>query len=117
MSYIISNYPNMNQKMNKIHHIAKNKIGLYLINQNLQQHNSTPHEKCIMIINDLINSKETHFTSVFKDYLIYDYNEEFLRGYFSKNDCRDVLPKFYEYYKNYLNFFAKEHSRVFMQIT
>ena len=107
MSYIISNYPNMNQKMNKIHHIAKNKIGLYLINQNLQQHNSTPHEKCIMIINDLINSKETHFTSVFKDYLIYDYNEEFLRGYFSKNDCRDVLPKFYEYYKNYLNFFCK----------
>ena len=107
MSYIISNFPKMKINLNKIQHRAKNKLSLYLINQNLRQYNSSPNEKNIMIINDLIHSKETHFTSVFKDYLIYDYMEEFLRGYFNVNDCKEVLPKFYEYYKNYLTFFCK----------
>ena len=107
MSYIISNFTKMKVDLNKFQHKAKNKISLYLINQNLQQYNSTPTEKNIMLINDLIHSKETHFTSLFKDYLIYDYKEEFLRGYFNINDCKEVLPKFYEYYKNYLTFFCK----------
>ena len=50
-----------------------------------------------MIIDDLIKSKETHFTSIFKDKLIFDYNEEFLRGFFNLDECKEVLPKFYYY--------------------
>lgn len=106
MSYIISS-PKFDINIDQINNIAKNKISLYLININLQKYNSTPLMRDLMIINNLIRSKETHFTSLFKDYLISDYNEEFLRGYFNINECKEVLPKFYEYYKNYLHFFCK----------
>ena len=106
MSYIISS-PKFDINIDQINNIAKNKISLYLININLQKYNSTPLMRDLMIINNLIRSKETHFTSLFKDYLISDYNEEFLRGYFNINECKEVLPKFYEYYKNYIHFFCK----------
>ena len=107
MSYIISNFPKMNINLEQIQFMAKDKINLYLINQNLQKHNSTPELKNIMLIEDLIKSKDTHFTTLFKDYLLMDYNEEFLRGYFNENESKEVLPKFYDYYKNYLKFFCK----------
>ena len=106
-SYILSYFPKMNIDLNQIKKIAKNKIYLYLIKQNLQKYNSTPDIKDLMIIEDLIQSKETHYTSLFKDYLIIDYAEEFLRGFFNINECKEVLPKFYDYYKNYLKFFCK----------
>ena len=107
ISYIISNNQKMNINLNHIQIVAKNKISLYIINQNLQKYNSTPETKNLMIIEDLMRSKETHFTSLFKDYLISDYNEEFLRGYFNLYEIEEVLPKFYDYYKNYLKFFCK----------
>ena len=87
--------------------IKKNFINLYIINNNIQKHNSTPEIKNIMIINDLIESKENHFISVFKDYLISDYREEFLRRYFKMPEILEIIPKFYIYYKNYLTFFCK----------
>ena len=107
ISYIISKLQNMNLNSNQIQILAKNKISSFLINKNLQKHNSTPQEKNIMLINDLIESKETHFIAIFKDYLISDYQEEFLRRYFIITEINEVMPKFYQYYKNYLNFFCK----------
>ena len=107
ISYTIPDLSKMNININQFQIMPRNKISLYLINKNLQKYNSSPEEKNLMIIDDLIYSKETHFTSLFKDYLISDYNEEFLRGYFNINECNDVLPKFYDYYKNYLKYFCK----------
>ena len=107
ISYIFSNLQNKNLKINQIQIIAQSKISAYIINQTLQKHNSSPEQKNIMLINDLIESKETHFIATFKDYLIRDYQEEFLRRYFYSNEIIEVLPKFYQYYKNYLRFFCK----------
>ena len=87
--------------------IKKNFIDLYIINNNIQKHNSTPEIKNIMLINDLIESKENHFIAVFKDYLISDYQEEFLRRFFNMDEIQEIIPKFYIYYKNYLTFFCK----------
>ena len=87
--------------------INKKFINLYIINNNMQKHNSTPEIKNIMLINDLIESKENHFIAVFKDFLISDYQEEFLRRYFKMNEILEIIPKFYIYYKNYLTFFCK----------
>ncbi len=112
MPYLMSN-PEIYINVNRIKNVAKSKISLYIINQNLQKYNSTPEIKDSIIINNLIFSKETHLTSIFKDFLISDYNEEFLRGFFTFNECIDVLPKFYEYYKNYLVFFCKGTFRDF----
>ena len=107
ISDIISSLQNINLNLNQIQIIAKNKISVFLINRNLQKHNSTPEQKNIMLVNDLIQSKETHFIATFKDYLISDYHEEFLRRFFNNEEIIEVLPKFYQYYKNYLNFFCK----------
>ena len=102
---VTSNKKNTN--LNQIKQKIQNKISIIIPLQNLQKHNSSPNEKNIMLINDLIESKETHFIATFKDYLISDFHEEFLRRYFHFNETKDILPKFYQYYKNYLNFFCK----------
>ena len=106
LSNIYQNIQKMNLPFHQISIISKKKLILYLINQNLQKYNSTPDIKNLMLIDDLIKSKGTHYTSKFKDYLIMDYIEEYLRGFFNINECNEVLPKFYEYYKNYLKFFC-----------
>ena len=97
ISDIISSLQNINLNLNQIQIIAKNKISVFLINQNLQKHNSTPEQKNIMLVNDLIQSKETHFIATFKDYLISDYHEEFLRRFFNNEEIIEVLPKTEKY--------------------
>jgi hypothetical protein len=60
-----------------------------------------------MIINDIIGTKTNHFLAIFKDYLITDYIDEFLKRYFLINECKELLPRFYVYYRNYLKFFCR----------
>ena len=110
ISDVYNNYtPKTNKELNmeKIGQIIKAKISYVIPRQNLEKHNSTPNKKNIMLINDLMESKETHFIATFKDYLISDFHEEFLRRYFQFHETKEILPKFYHYYKNYLNFFCK----------
>ena len=78
-----------------------------IIANNLQKHNSDSKSKNIMIINNLINCKSNHFLAIFKDYLICDYIEEFLRRIYFLHESRERIPKLYNYYKNYLIFFCK----------
>ena len=59
------------------------------------------------ILSQLLYNKNTHLVSVFKDYMIYDYKEEFLRRYYKENETFERLPKFSNFYKNYLKFFLK----------
>ena len=87
---------------------AKNKYNIFqLINNQLQKYNCTPEQKNIMIINDIIAAKSNHFIAIFKDFLITDYIDEFLKRYFTKDESEELIPKFHLYYKNYLNFFCK----------
>ena len=39
--------------------------------------------------------------------MIYDFIDEFLKRYYTKNESRDRIPKFVNYYKNYLKFFCR----------
>ena len=78
-----------------------------IINKNLKKYNCSIRIKNIMIINDIISSKLTHFTATFKDYLIYDYKQEFFKRYYNYYEITDKIPKFYKYYKNYLTFFCR----------
>ena len=97
------NKPNIYKNKSK----ALNKININrIINNQLQKHNSTPLEKNIMIINDIIETKTNHFLAIFKDFLITDYIDEFLKRYFTFDECEELIPKFYLYYKNYLKFFC-----------
>lgn len=78
-----------------------------ILSQNLQKHNSDIEKNNIIIINNLIKCKSSHFLAVFKDYLIIDYVEEFLRRIYFLNESIQRMPKLYNYYRNYLTFFCK----------
>ena len=92
----------------KLKRIKQQKI-LYtkIIYNNLSKYNSSPKEKNVMFINDLIKCKSCHFLAKFKEYLITDFIDEFLRKTYSKNESYDRIPKIYNYYKNYLKYFCK----------
>ena len=78
-----------------------------IISKNNQKYNSNAEIKNVMIINNLINCKSCHFLAIFKDYLISDYIDEFLRRIYFLNESIERIPKLYNYYKNYLVFFCK----------
>ena len=110
-------------KKNKAHQIFHEKINnqisnkrnkklrdfdkFLIMNNQLQKYNSNPEQKNIMIINDIIETKTNHFLAVFKDFLITDYVDEFLKRYFTIDECEELIPKFFLYYKNYLKFFCR----------
>jgi hypothetical protein len=78
-----------------------------IIMNNLQKHNTDSEKKNVILINNLINCKSCHFLAIFKDYLICDYIEEFLRRIYYLHESTERIPKLYNYYKNYLVFFCK----------
>ena len=59
-----------------------------------------------LITENLIFNKNTHLVTVFKDYMIWDYIEEFLKRYYNGYESVDRVPKFASFYKNYLKFFC-----------
>ena len=78
-----------------------------ILSKNLKKYDSIPIATNIMKITNLINCKPTHYLAVFKDYLIADYVEEFLRRIYFVNESIERIPKLFNYYKNYLLFFCK----------
>jgi len=59
-----------------------------------------------LIMENLIFNKNTHLVSTFKDYMIWDYIEEFLKRYYKNTESDESVPKFASFYKNYLKFFC-----------
>ena len=100
LKYIIKK---KNQRKTKNINITFSKI----MSNNLRRYNSNSKIINIMIVNNLINCKSCHFLAVFKDYLITDYVEEFLRRIYLLKESIQRMPKLYNYYKNYLLFFCK----------
>ena len=83
------------------------KLYLKIINNNLKKYNSNPAYVNIISINNLIKCKSCHFLAKFKEYLITDYAEEFLRRIYLKKESIERMPKIYNYYQNYLKFFCQ----------
>ena len=59
-----------------------------------------------LIMDVLIFNKNCHFVAIFKDYMIMDYKDEFLKRYYQINESQDRIPRFINFYKNYLKFFC-----------
>ena len=60
-----------------------------------------------IITNSLIFNKNSHLVAEFKDSMIWDYVDEFLKRYYKKQESIDRVPRFATFYKNYLKFFCK----------
>ena len=59
-----------------------------------------------LIMENLIFNKNSHLVSIFKDYMIWDYIEEFLKRFYNEFESSERVPKFASFYKNYLKFFC-----------
>ena len=93
---------------NRTNYISiKNSLKKSILLKNLKKYDSKPLSNSIMIITNLINCKPTHYLAIFKDYLISDYVEEFFRRIYFLNESIERIPKLFNYYKNYLQFFCK----------
>ena len=64
-----------------------------------------------LIMENLIYNKNSHLVTFFKDYMIWDYVEEFLKRYYRFYESEERVPKFALFYKNYLKFFCSPTFR------
>ena len=60
-----------------------------------------------LIINQLLYNKFTHINSKFKDDIIHNDIREFFRRMYNKKECKDRMPKLYDYYKNYYKYYCR----------
>ena len=97
------------KKKPKLTPLEKSIIKLnYLSNLKIRkQYNCTKksYEKCIITF--LLNNANCHLVSIFKEKMLTDFIDEFLRRKYSSQEGLERIPKFAVYYKNYLQFFCK----------
>ena len=61
----------------------------------------------IIMINNLLKIKPSHILISFRETLLYEFQEEFLKKYYTIKESKKHIPKFVEYYRNYILFFSK----------
>lgn len=76
-------------------------------------YNLYPIEYDKIIVDNLIFNKNCHLVSIFKDHMIFDYIDEFLKRFYSSEESKERIPKISNYYKNYLKFFCNPIFRDF----
>ena len=59
-----------------------------------------------LIIENIMFNKNCHIVAVFKDYMILDYIDEFLKRKYSRKESKIRIPNFCYFYKNYSRFFC-----------
>ena len=70
------------------------------------KYNVLPQEYNLMQLNNFVSAKYCHNLASFKEKLIYNDIEEFLKDYYKLIESKKEIPKFSEFYKSYLNFFC-----------
>jgi hypothetical protein len=66
-----------------------------------------------LYLDALIYSKNSHIFTSYKDNLIWNYVDEFLKRYYTMPESMERLPRISNYYKNYLKFFCSPMFRNF----
>ena len=107
-----TNYSNNNKNSKQKDNINMNqykslkKIAMNSINRRYGPKSKLKYKYIGLIMENLVFNKNTHLVSVFKDYMIWDYIEEFLKRYYKDVESNERVPKFASFYKNYLKFFC-----------
>ncbi len=55
----------------------------------------------VKVINDIIYNEKTHFVEMFKEYLLYEDNNEFLNRYYKTTEICNKLPRILNFYDQY----------------
>ena len=70
-------------------------------------YNFTIDKYNLLCINYLLSNRTCRLVSVFKEKMIIDYIDEFLKRKYSFKESKERVPKFYLYYKHYSIFFGQ----------
>ena len=97
-------------KKTKIHH-HKYISPLSIIKKFSKKHlylkyNTTPSFHNIKIINDIIFNEETHYVAIFKEYLIYEEINEFLKRFYFREEIKHKMPRILLFYDKYSKIYA-----------
>jgi len=77
-----------------------------IIRKNLEAKYMTAKETyALKVSNDIVYNEPTHIVAVFKDYLIWDDNSEFLKRYYKNNESGPRLNKAINFYSAYSKVF------------
>ena len=71
-----------------------------------RKYNFTLDKFNLLSINYLLSNSSCRLVSVFKEKMISDYIDEFLKRKYSFKESKERIPKFYLYYKHYSIFFG-----------
>ena len=103
----------VNQQQNQKENNKKNRNNYYLKRYESYFHkklvikfNVLPHEYNLIQLDNFITAKYCHSLASFKEKLIYNDNEEFLKMYSKIDDSVNKIPLLAEFYKSYLHFFC-----------
>lgn len=83
-----------NLKINNVHPIK-------IIKNSIKKHNSNLDKYNIKIVNDIIYDERKHIVCVFKDYLLWDENSDFLKRFYFYHEAEARIPKISGYYEKY----------------
>ena len=78
----------------------------YLIGRLKDKYRFEPQDYDYKMINEIIYNDKSHFVALFKEYLILDDNSEFLKRFYSKQECQERVPKITSFYESYTKIFA-----------
>ena len=70
------------------------------------KYNILPNEYKLMKIDNFITAKYCRDLAIFKENLIFNYDEEFLKRYYLMKESVKKIPLFSDFYKSYLTFFC-----------
>ena len=100
---LISNFNTTKKDRNSLYILQYQK---YFLKKLVIKYNILPNEYNLMKLDNFIAAKYCHSLAVFKEMLIYNYDEEFLKRYYSRKEAIKKIPLFSEFYKSYLKFFV-----------
>ena len=95
----------ISQKKNSYESIAYNKL--------IKKYNYNADKYNLLCVNYLLSNSYCHLVSEFKEKMISDYINEFLRRQYTTIEAKERIPKFYLYYKHYSIFFGQPFIKNF----
>jgi len=60
-----------------------------------------------LIVNQLLYNKLSHLNSLFKENFFINNRREFFKRIYKKKESKDRIPKLFDYYRNYYDYFCK----------
>ena len=70
------------------------------------KYNILPKEYTLMQLENFIRAKYCHSLAKFKEDLLFNYKQEFLKRFYKKKESQNKIPLFSQFYKAYLQFFC-----------